>query len=570
MALAGCGWWVTGGRWMIVATPSMGRAAPVGTLVFTRPVDITDITRGQVISFHPPLGSAEIYTHRVISIDADGAVHTRGDVNGGADPWALRQNNVVGVVVASWWGAGWLLRAVPLLAVSSVLLWALIRLCIITAWRAPLRTFGASLLVSVTSFVLKPFVRVQLISTTADPTGTHLTLVSTGLLPVRVTATGGSTADLVDGQVTALTGHPAHPADGVHLSTAVHLPPWGWLLMAALSFTPLLLALAIGSPQPPAQSSPAVGRSDKDHGEPPGDAVAAAPSAAPRRPTWHRKTGRKLRRINLSVLLTAAAALALAAPNTASAFTGQVNNTTNTAASASYFTCAASLPGIAAPALIWYLTETTTTSGAAAADVSGKARPGIYSAGITHSTTPACARDAAGSATFTGTTANVLWNTLITAPTTFSEIIWFKTTSTTGGRLLGFGSSNTQTGTSTNPDRHIYLSDTGKLVFGVLNGTTKIVATSPLSYNNGTWHQTAATLSPTNGMRLYVDGALVATNPNTVAGTANGYFRVGWDTLTGWTPTATNSYFTGNLGFFALYNTELTAATIQTQYTSGT
>ncbi len=61
VVLAGCGWWATGGRWMIVATPSMGQAAPVGTVVFTRPVDITHIALGQVISFHPPAGSMELY-----------------------------------------------------------------------------------------------------------------------------------------------------------------------------------------------------------------------------------------------------------------------------------------------------------------------------------------------------------------------------------------------------------------------------------------------------------------------------------------------------------------------------
>ncbi len=45
-------WFATGGRWLIVETPSMGRSAPVGTLLWVEPVH--DLHVGDVISFHPP------------------------------------------------------------------------------------------------------------------------------------------------------------------------------------------------------------------------------------------------------------------------------------------------------------------------------------------------------------------------------------------------------------------------------------------------------------------------------------------------------------------------------------
>src|SRR5262245_18950348 len=51
-------WWATGGTWEIVSTPSMGRAAPVGTLLWVKPTEIDDIRVGDVVTFHtPPIGT---------------------------------------------------------------------------------------------------------------------------------------------------------------------------------------------------------------------------------------------------------------------------------------------------------------------------------------------------------------------------------------------------------------------------------------------------------------------------------------------------------------------------------
>lgn len=113
-------------------------------------------------------------------------------------------------------------------------------------------------------------------------------------------------------------------------------------------------------------------------------------------------------------------------------------------------------------------------------------------------------------------TARISNPTQATNPTVFTAIIWFKTT-TAGGRLIGFG--NAQTGTSTSYDRHLYLSNTGQVVFGVFNGAVS-TAVSPATYLDGRWHQAAATLS-TAGMALYLDGVPVASNTGTT--TAQNY-----------------------------------------------
>ena len=54
---------------------------------------------------------------------------------------------------------------------------------------------------------------------------------------------------------------------------------------------------------------------------------------------------------------------------------------------------------------------------------------------------------------------------------------WFKTTTTAGGKIIGFG--NRSTGNSTSYDRHLYMSNTGRLYFGV-NPDARTISTTAL------------------------------------------------------------------------------------------
>ena len=56
------------------------------------------------------------------------------------------------------------------------------------------------------------------------------------------------------------------------------------------------------------------------------------------------------------------------------------------------------------------------------------------------------------------------------SPTQYTAEVWFKTNTTRGGKLIGFG--NTTSGLSATYDRHVYMLNTGKLAFGVSSGTT--------------------------------------------------------------------------------------------------
>jgi len=101
---------------------------------------------------------------------------------------------------------------------------------------------------------------------------------------------------------------------------------------------------------------------------------------------------------------------------------------------------------------------------------------------------------------FNGSTQYMSTSTSYTNPGDFSMSIWFKTSSLTGGKLIGFG--NAQTGSSANYDRHIYMNNAGQIYFGVYPNYVATVNSSS-SYNDNEWHLVTATMSSTTGMGLY-------------------------------------------------------------------
>jgi PKD repeat protein len=154
--------------------------------------------------------------------------------------------------------------------------------------------------------------------------------------------------------------------------------------------------------------------------------------------------------------------------------------------------------------------------------------------------------------------------TAVPGPNVFTLSAWVKTTSTTGGKIVGFGDA--QTGTSSNYDRHLYLDNTGRVWFGVYNGTTSTLqSTNPI--NDGQWHQVVATLGP-GGMALYVDGQQVASRSDVTQGQAyNGYWRIGGDNLNGWPSQPSSNFLAGSIADVAIFPTVLTGATIGNEYT---
>lgn len=144
----------------------------------------------------------------------------------------------------------------------------------------------------------------------------------------------------------------------------------------------------------------------------------------------------------------------------------------------------------------------------------------------------------------------------------FSVQVWFKTTSTAGGKIAGF--ENVQVGKGSRADRSLYLTDSGSLVFATYNGVIRKV-TSPKSYNDGRWHQATATQS-SSGTRLYVDGVQVASTSLTGAQAGTGYWRIGGGNLDAMPSKPSSGYFAGSLDEFAYYGTALSASTVAAQF----
>ncbi|WP_431951658.1 LamG-like jellyroll fold domain-containing protein [Actinacidiphila sp. bgisy167] len=153
-------------------------------------------------------------------------------------------------------------------------------------------------------------------------------------------------------------------------------------------------------------------------------------------------------------------------------------------------------------------------------------------------------------------------------PSAYSIETWFKTTTTAGGKLIGFGDRNVDDKLSGSYDKHIYMTDNGRLAFGVYSGGTRTITTTG-AYNDGGWHHVVATQG-SSGMRLYVDGALVGTDPTTGSQNYSGFWRVGGDSLTSWPNRPSSNFFAGQLDETAVYPSVLTAAQVADHHALGT
>ncbi|GAA1867369.1 LamG domain-containing protein [Myceligenerans crystallogenes] len=168
-----------------------------------------------------------------------------------------------------------------------------------------------------------------------------------------------------------------------------------------------------------------------------------------------------------------------------------------------------------------------------------------------------------------GTSTSRAWSagTSKAAPQTFSVETWFRGT-TPGGKLIGYGNRGDATSSGVY-DRHLYLDGTGRLVFGVHSATARTVV-SPAAVTNGAWHHAVGTLGA-DGLRLYLDGQLVASEPSITSARAyNGWWRVGGDGLTGWSPSSPATNFKGDLDEIAVYPQALTADQVALHHLVGT
>jgi hypothetical protein len=170
---------------------------------------------------------------------------------------------------------------------------------------------------------------------------------------------------------------------------------------------------------------------------------------------------------------------------------------------------------------------------------------------------------------FDGQTAFVGTSMEVTNPQEFSISMWFNTTTTNGGALIGFDDS--QLGNPLNYDRTIYMENTGFLHFGV-QGDGPITVDSPFTYNDGAWHYLVVTIDTNNGAAMYVDGELVASNADETMGEDfNGWWRIGESELNSccWPFVPNSLYFQGDIDEISIFNGIVDSDEIASIYDAG-
>lgn len=209
------------------------------------------------------------------------------------------------------------------------------------------------------------------------------------------------------------------------------------------------------------------------------------------------------------------------------------------------------------PILYWRLNE---SSGSAISDAVGR-NPGVASGSITRNVNGALINDLDKAMTFAGdpSRSTIYTSNYQADQQELAVEAWFKTTTTKGGKIIGFG--NGTSGDSGKNDRHVYMLNNGRLAFGVNAGTMKTIV-SPASYNDGQYHHVVAQMGA-GGSQLFVDGVQVAADASIKAAVEyNGYWRVGGDALTGWPNKPTSNYLAGTIDEAAVYPAPLSAERI--------
>ena len=222
-----------------------------------------------------------------------------------------------------------------------------------------------------------------------------------------------------------------------------------------------------------------------------------------------------------------------------------------------------------APTSLWSgSTNGTWVHDSGAAQTRTDAVPATLMDGATVSSDGAVA-GGGGSLQFDGVNDYAITDQLRAGPTTYSVEAWINTTTTSGGKIAGFGNGRPRTGSNVSNlsgayDRHVYMQNDGRVTFGVYTGGTTTI-TSPQALNDGQWHQIVATQGP-GGMTLYVDGLRVAANTNPNQQAYWGVWRVGGDQLGGWPNAPSSNFFGGLVDEVAIYPSALPAKRVAAHY----
>lgn len=553
-------------QFFMVATPSMGQTAPVGTLIVTRPAP--DYQVGDIVTYR--LNDTH-YTHRIVQIRADGKFTTKGDLNGAPDPLPVAADQIAGRAAWIAPGLGWLWKGLPWIVLGCLVVYALSLLrWFDRTWRWVIRISGWTLAFSLVAAWIRPWVSLARLSwTPVSSGGVNMHMVNTGLFPLDVLGNR-----LVSGQ-DAVVHVTEQNAEGYYtLSPGLAFHWWEQLALILACLIPLGLSFLVKA-QP---SEPYRAMMDSD---PTGD---AADFERPLSKQTDQDQRRHLILIGAIVVAVVASVSVVSLSTTGAAFTASIKNSANSAGTRTYFTCRQALTRTSGAVFAWPLDATNGRNEPALAGT----QTGYHSRAISASNSTGCLRDTPQrSVSFSAATGSTRCLSMQpvsegSTPTTFSIAAWFRTNTQPGGRIVGF--SDAATGVAEdNYDRIVYLDKDGRVIFGVYPGSVRIVASDAgKDYADNSWHHVVATLSPaagdTLGQRLYIDGRLAAgsTTSVTAAQSFSGFWKVGCGNLDNWRHATSTSnefdgpkYFTGQLQYVAVYNRALSQAEVTEHFNAG-
>jgi signal peptidase I len=294
--------------------------------------------------------------------------------------------------------------------------------------------------------------------------------------------------------------------------------------------------------------------------------LGARAGSRPADPTGGPRGRSRVRRVGAAAAAGVIAAVGVGGAADA-AFTRTTTNTGNAFKAAPDFHPYQTAVLADSPYLFWRLQEKTGTT---VADSSGNGRGGAITGTPTLGAPSPVTAEPVDVAFGTGTNGYLTTSATSRNSRTFSVEAWVKTTSTQGGRLVGFG-DGAPGAFSTRTDCQLYLGPNGKVEFG-LNDNSPVAIASTTAVNNGAWHYVVGTYSNATGPSLYVDGVLSASDTGTEyrPRTFTGRWRAGAEDLTGWPSAPTSKYLSGTLDEVAVYTTVLSAARISAHYAAAT
>lgn len=539
------GSFLLGYRFFFIETPSMGTTAPVGSLVISK--DKNQYSKDDIISFYR---SGKIYTHRIIEENRDGTFKTKGDLNDFADSLPVEKYNIIGSAVFIGKYIGWIWRALPILTIGLIIVYLISCIKRIDEpWRWPIRLIGYSVVVMIATFILNPWMRVQMLGYAPNTEkGANMRIVNTGIFPIR---------DEKGGRFFAGETNTVHLTEIDDQGRFVYIPRpslgfWGMVLVALWCLIPLIVALMVDIPD------------SRYVDELTPDQIA------------------KEKRINFilfAAIIAISVLILVLQLSSLAAFTARISNSQNIARTNSYFTCGATQSHYAKPKPTFaYQMNSIMAShnNLAGTDSQGRARNGQPRGNFTvDRASNICSRDGGTPLVFNGADTCIADSSArLVSPTNFSLEAWFKTSKKSNGKIMGFG-NDPFTGDSKN-DRNLYIDKNGQIVFGLFYGSiTFINSPAGRNYADNNWHHVIVSFSTTAGTSLYLDGQLVANSSSmTRAEDTTGYWKIGCGRLANWRHADNTRFdgpihFTGSIRNAALYDTILTPFQVKEHYDIG-